>query len=157
MAIEPSDANVNGGSSKVEITCEFSDLPSTLTLDAGAETTLADEYLLSSTGKLKIQKVFDCRVKKPVAEVFVLAEHPTADGVSNLLELKEKDLQELVRERSLDIGLKGNPSMRRAIWAAADELALAEVPISVSKGKEDSKRIWDQLGSYATDFCPVSK
>ncbi|SFH44364.1 AAA ATPase domain-containing protein [Nitrosospira sp. Nsp14] len=153
VAIEPSDANVNGGSSRVEITCEFSDLPSTLTLDAGAETTLADEYLLSSTGKLKIQKVFDCSVKKPVAEVFVLAEHPTADGVSNLLELKEKDLQKLVRERSLDVGLKGNPSMRRAIWAAADELALAEVPISVSKGKEDSKRIWDQLGSYLPIFA----
>jgi len=153
VVIEPSDANVNGGSTRIEITCEFSDLPPTLTLDAGAETTLADEYLLSPTGTLKIQKVFDCNLKKPVAEVFVLAKHPTANGISSLLELKEKDLQKIVRDKNLEVGLKGNPSMRRAIWAAADELALAEVSIPVSKGKEDSKRIWDQLESYLPIFA----
>ena len=153
VALEPRDANVNGGISRVEIMCEFSDLPSTLTLDAGAETTLADEYLLSSTGTLKIQKVFDCSLKKPVAEVFVLAKHPTADGVANLLELKEKELQKIVKDRKLEVRLKGNPGMRKEIWAAVDDLALAEVPIPVSKGKEDSKRIWDQLESYLPIFA----
>ena len=153
VAIESSDATVNGGSSRVEITCEFSDLPSTLTVDAGAETTLADEYLLSSTGTLKIQKAFDCSLKKPVVEVLVLAIHPTANGVSNLLELKEKELQKIVKERNLEVKLKGNPGMRKAIWAASDELALREVSIPVSKGKEDSKRIWDQLESYLPIFA----
>jgi energy-coupling factor transporter ATP-binding protein EcfA2 len=153
VCIDPNDASVNGYGSSVEITCEFSDLPSTLTLDAGAETTLADEYLLSSTGTLKIRKTFDCSPKKPSAEVFVLAMHPIADGISNLLELKEKELQKIIREKKLDVGLKGNPGMRKAIWASAVELDLAEVPIPVSKGKEDSKRIWDQLESYLPIFA----
>lgn len=147
VVIEPQDANVYSGLSKVEITCEFSDLPSKLTLDAGAETSLAEEHLLTVNDTLKIRKVFDCGLKKPTAEVFVIANHPTAEGVSNLLELKEKDLQAIIKERKIAGPLKGNPAMRRAIWAAG-ELGLAEAMIPASKAKEDGKRIWEQLESH---------
>jgi len=132
----------------VTITCEFSDLPEKLTLDAGADTTLAAEYLLSAAGRLKIQKIFDCSKKTPGSEVFILANHPTATGVADLLDLKERDLQKLIKEQKLDIALKGNPGMRQALWAAAGELGLREVALPVSKPKEDSKRIWDQLENY---------
>src|SRR5690606_4032965 len=46
VSIEQSDANVHSGADKVEITCEFTDFPDSLTLDAGAETSLAAEFLL---------------------------------------------------------------------------------------------------------------
>jgi len=91
VKIEQGDANVYSGDPKVSITCEFSDLPTTLSLDAGAKTTLADEYLLTSEGTLKILKVYDCKAKTPSVEVFLIAHHPTAEGVSGLLELKEKE------------------------------------------------------------------
>src|SRR5690606_22808729 len=99
------------------IICEFSDLPPVLTLDAGAETTLADEYLLAADGRLKIKKTFDCASKRPSADVFVVANHPTLAGFDNLLELKEKELQKKVKDLELEVALKGNPRMRHAIWA----------------------------------------
>ena len=153
VIIEQGDANIHSIDTKVEITCEFSALPQKLTLDAGAETNLTDEYLLSSAGTLKIRKVFDCGLKKPSCEIFILANHPAATGVNNLLELKEKELQGLVKEKKLDVPLKGNPGMRRAVWAAAGDLELADVAISVSKAKEDNKRIWDQIESHLPIFA----
>src|SRR5690606_23323212 len=56
VSMEQGDANVHNTDKICSITCEFSDLPPTLTLDAGAETTLADEYLLATDGRLKIRK-----------------------------------------------------------------------------------------------------
>lgn len=154
VKIEQGDANVyNAEETKVSITCEFSDLPPTLSLDAGADTTLADEYLLTATGTLKIRKVFDCKPKTPSVEVFVLANHPTASGVDNLLELKEKDLQTQVKEKALDVALKGNPGMRKALWQAESDLKLAEVPLQLTKSKEDGKRIWEQLEGHLPLFA----
>lgn len=98
IKIEQGDANIYSGDTQVAITCEFSDLPSKLSLDAGAETSLAAEYLLSAKGTLKIQKLFDCSKKAPSAEVFILANHPTASGVADLLDLKERDLQKLIQD-----------------------------------------------------------
>lgn len=148
VKIEPGDANIYSGDPFVSITCEFCDLPAVLSVDAGAETSLASEYLLSVGGTLKIRKIFDCSKKAAPSEVYIVANHPTAEGVADLLELKEKDLQKLVKDRGLDVGLKGNPGMRQALWAAADDLALKEIAIAVTKPKEDSKRIWDQLSNY---------
>lgn len=148
LKIEQGDANIYSGNQKVSISCEFSDIPSKLTLDAGADTTLAEEYLLTETGTLKIQKVYDCSKKNPSVEAFVIAHHPTVKGVDNLLELKEKELQKLVKERGLTCPLKGNPGMRKAIWESEKELNLAEVSVPVTKPKEDSKRIWEQIEAH---------
>lgn len=153
VAMEQDDANILSEQKRVEITCEFSNLPKTLSLDAGAETTLEAEYLLSAIRTLKIRKVFDCGLKKPSVEVFVIAYHPTAQGVNNLLELKEKELQAIVKEKKLDVPLKGNPGMRRAIWAATLELAHADVAIPASKAKEDGKRIWEQIETHLPIFA----
>jgi putative ATP-dependent endonuclease of the OLD family len=153
VAMEQGDANILSEQKKVEITCEFSNLPKKLSLDAGAETTLEAEYLLSAIQTLKIRKVFDCSLKKPSVEVFVIAYHPTAQGVSNLLELKEKELQAIVKEKKLDVSLKGNPGMRCAIWAATEELGCADVAIPASKAKEDSKRIWEQIETHLPIFA----
>lgn len=153
VKIELGDANVYSEDTKVSITCEFSDLPPTLTLDAGAATTLAAEYLLTATETLKIRKIFECKSSKPAEEVSLLAYHPTAPEVANLLELKEKDLQAIVKKKGLDAALKGNPGMRQAIWASEANLQLAEVVLPLSKGKEDGKRIWDQLQGYLPLFA----
>lgn len=153
VSIEQGDANIRSGCTKVEVTCEFTDFPAALTLDAGAETSLAEEFLLTDAGSLKIRKVFDCGSKKPSVEVFVVANHPTAAGFNNLLDLKERDLQARVKEMGLDVALKGNPGMRKAIWAAAGDLGLTETAIPVSKAKDDTKRIWEQIEGYLPLFA----
>lgn len=43
--------------------------------------------------------------------------------------------------------------MRSAIWRNAAELALKEVEIQVTKPKEDSKRIWEQVDKYLPLFA----
>lgn len=153
VKIETGDANIFSADPKVCITCEFEDLPISLTLDAGAETSLAEEHLLSAAGTLKIQKVYDCKGVKPSVEINLLANHPTAEGVSGLLELKEKELQALIKAKGLDAQLKGNPGMRKALWAAEANLKLAEIALPVAKAKEDSKRIWEQLDSHLPMFA----
>lgn len=153
VKITSDDANIYSENKEVIITCEFTNLPNILTLDSGAPTTLCDEYLLTSTGTLKIQKVYACNKATPTVEVFIIAEHPTTVGVENLLELKEKELQQIIKEKELDSSLKGNPVMRKAIWGSYEDLGIKEVAIPVSKPKEDSKRIWEQIDAYLPFFA----
>jgi putative ATP-dependent endonuclease of OLD family len=99
-------------------------------------------------------------ISSPSADVFIVARHPTADGVAGLLELKEKELQKIVKDKGLTAQLKGNPGMRKAIWEAEADLRLADdVGIPVSKPKEDSKRISEQIDilavpSYRVEIVP---
>lgn len=153
VKIDSSDCNVFGAGAPVKITAEFTDLPGEITLDSGAPTSLADEFLLTVNGNLVIQRVYDCSKKTPSADTFILANHPTAKGVDNLLELKEKELQALVKEQGLDVKLKGNPGMRKALWEAAGGLSLNTVAIPVSKPKEDSKQIWEQVELHLPMFA----
>ena len=127
VKMEPGDVSVYGDDKKVSITCEFPDLPEVLTLDAGAETNLAAEYLLTADGKLKIRKDFDCKGSKPSEEISIIANHPNVAGVGSLLDLKEKELQAIVAKRGLEVPKKGNPVMRAAIWASEPSLLLTEV------------------------------
>lgn len=153
VTIDQSDANIHSSDKKVEITCEFSDLPDALSLDAGAVTSLKEEYLVTSHNTLKIRKTYDCGNKKPTVEIFVIADHPSESGFENLLELKEKDLQTKIRALNLSTPLKGNPSMRKAIWATATNLQLKETAIPISKAKEDAKRIWEQIERHLPMFA----
>lgn len=154
VKIEQGDPNIyDNEDKKVSITCEFSELPASLSLDAGATTTLADEYLLTAEKTLKIQKVFDCKGRTPSVEVFLIAQHPTTGGVDALLELKEKELQQRIKTKSLDVPLKGNPGMRKALWNAETDLKLAEVALPLTRAKEDGKHIWEQLESHLPMFA----
>tara|TARA_R110001592_G_scaffold347361_1_gene640843 strand:- start:2004 stop:3827 length:1824 start_codon:yes stop_codon:yes gene_type:complete len=147
------DCNISSGSSTVFITCEFTNLPEKIILDSGYETSLKDEYLLTEQSTLKIKKVYDCSKKSPSCEVYIIANHPTASNINNLLELKEKDLQQIIKSEGIDCALKGNPLMRKSIWNNSEDLILNEIEIQVTKPKEDSKRIWEQLDKYLPLFA----
>lgn len=147
------DCNISSESSTVFITCEFTNLPEKIILDSGYETSLKDEYLLTEQSTLKIKKVYDCSKKSPSCEVYIIANHPTASNINNLLELKEKDLQNIIKIEGIDCALKGNPLMRKSIWNNYEDLMLNEIEIQVTKPKEDSKRIWEQLDKYLPLFA----
>lgn len=153
VKIEGSDASVGSGNQRVSILCEFSEFPEIITLDAGAVTTLAGEYLLAENGNLQIEKVFDCSKAKPSEQVFLVCNHPSAEGFSDLLNLKEKELQARVKQLGLDVALKGNPSMRQAIWASAESLECKLQHLELGRSKEDGKAVWDRLNSYLPMFA----
>ncbi|MDH6343745.1 putative ATP-dependent endonuclease of OLD family [Parabacteroides sp. PFB2-12] len=153
VKIEPNDASISSSLKQVTITCDFIDIPPVVTLDSGSETSLSNEYLLYSDNLLRVKKVFDCGKSKPSSEVYIVANHPTAKGYDNLLELKEKDLQKIIKDNALDVTLKGNPKMRAAIWNACSDLNFSIVEIPVNKTKEDAKAIWDKIDSYLPIFA----
>lgn len=153
VKIDGADASVGTGNSKVSILCEFKDFPENITLDSGAETSLADEYLLSENGNLQIEKVFDCSKSKPSEQVFVVCNHPSAKGFDDLLSQKESDLQAKVKELKLDVALKGNPTMRKAIWRSAADLDIKPRRLELGKSKEDGRKVWDKLDGYLPMFA----
>ncbi len=153
VKIDSSDANIHSTLKTVEITCEFTEYPSEISIDTSSPTNLKDEYLLSTDDTLVIKKSFDCSKKTPSVEIFIIANHPTDKEVSNLLELKEKELQAIIKSKSLDSKLKGNPTMRKAIWKSISDLKLQTIEIPVSKPKEDTKRIWEQIDGYLPIFA----
>lgn len=148
VKIAPEDLNNHAENGKVSITCEFTSLPDKLILDSGAETNLEEEHLTISPDILRIEKEYDCSRSKTSEEILIVANHPTAEGMNNLLGLKEKDLQKMVKDLGLEVALKGNPEMRKAIWNSCEDLRCQPVAISVTKDKGDAARIWNSLAQY---------
>lgn len=143
VKIDQGDANVYSDR-KVIIQCDFCDLPKGgIVLDSGELTDLKEEFLTIEEDVLRIRKVYDCNKKTITPQIFIIANHPTVKGANDLLKLKEKNLQDIVKERKLDCGLKGNPTMRKAIWDSyGDHLEIKTVPIDVTKSSGDDKSIW---------------
>ena len=70
------DAHVEGRGQPTRISCQFDELPLEVVIDAKAPTTLADEYLLGSTGVLEIVKQYDLSATRITAKVHARAQHP---------------------------------------------------------------------------------
>jgi putative ATP-dependent endonuclease of OLD family len=152
VKIDPSDCHVSDAAGSVEITCAFGDLPGDLVLDAQAQTSLAREYLLDADGLLRVKKTFRCTTAKPKEEVFVVANHPSAAGYSDLLEQNNAGLKKRLTDLKISadgVQQNSNPSIRRRIWESCGDLQLTvrDVPVS----KEDSKKIWERL----SELMPV--
>lgn len=148
--LDRNDASVDGDPKKLEITCEFSDLPLELVIDATHSTSLQDEYLVNKLGRLQITKVYDASLVRPrERETFLTANHPTVTGAHDLLSLKNQDL----KKRAADLGVLDNvdnqsinASLRSAIRGHFEDLALSEARVTVSELEKGSgKEIWHQL------------
>lgn len=147
LKLDEDDANIDGDKKDVRITCEFSELPSQIIIDASNKTKLTDEYLLNEVRNLEIIKIYDGSLKKPKQTgIFAKANHPSSTGIEDLLSLKKADLRKRAHDLKIDIsGLdkRVNAPIRRAIWNNASDLGLRlqEIPLDA----EDAKKIWDQL------------
>ena len=118
VKIDSGDLSVSAEDNFIGITCEFNDLPASLILDAQAETSLANEYLLTESGNLNICKIFTTTTIRPKEEVFVSAYHPTSPQYSDLLELTNANLKKRLNDLSVNdptVQLNNNPSIRSAI------------------------------------------
>jgi predicted ATP-dependent endonuclease of OLD family len=132
------------GEDSIEIEVEFNELPSTLVLDATNETSLKAEYLLTTTGTLRVLKRYQNGGKE---RIFVKASHPSNSGCSDLLLKKNAELRKIVDDAGYECADKTkNAELRRAIWTNQGALELTETEIEIAK--IDAKGIWDQLKAH---------
>lgn len=149
------DINKNCDKKDVQITCEFSELPSDIILDANNTTSLLNEYLLNEKGNLEIQKIYNGSLKTPnLRGSFARANHPNAKNFNDLLTLKNNDLKERAKDLNVDISQidnRVNAEVRKKIWDSADsklDVQLQEIPLD----SEDAKKIWEQLKKELPTF-----
>jgi putative ATP-dependent endonuclease of the OLD family len=144
------DANVNSEEKKVVIGCVFTDLPKKIVLDTLSQTTLEEEYLLNEDGDLEIHKVFDCTLKTPRENVFVVANHPTRDEVKDLLELSNSELKTRAKDMGIDlseIDQRSNSALRFAIRNNIGELNIQKTKVQLNK------HIWDSIAKVLPHFA----
>jgi len=124
---------------------EFVDLPDNIVIDTQNTTTLADEYLLTSTGTLKILKEYPNAGK---VKISIVANHPTNEHCKDLLLKKIKDLKDILRAEDIECEDKTRSAViRKAIWEHfSDSLELQEIQIDTSK--EEAKNIYVGLDAY---------
>ena len=145
VKIDPTDVNIHSeGNKVVTITCDFTNLPESLVLDADAETNLAAEYLTIADDILRVRKQFDCSKAKPTENVSIIANHPNLPDMESLLTMKETELKKIIRDNAIDSPLNGNPIMRKNIWNHFNAQNLLEEQ-DLSVALAGTKDIWGQL------------
>ena len=119
-------------------------------IDDASPTKLAAEYLLNEQGRLEIHKTYSGQLQKPkCTSVLAFANHPTAQNVGDLLQLKNADLR--TRATNLGSNLDGvnqnvNAQLRTRIREHVGNLNLTLHNVSLSDA--NGKRIWDGLKKY---------
>lgn len=131
---------------EIIISACFSDLPSTVRLDATNETSLESEFLCNDDGELEIIKKYKSAGKE---KVFIKAKHPSNIKCNDLLSMKNNELKKIIDSEKITCENKSiNSIMRKAIWNNfKDDLQLSITEIDVTKG-DDVKSIWGNLKDY---------
>lgn len=145
------------GEGQFEIACEFDELPESLVLDVNIETTLQEELLLNSDGYFEVVKTFKATTSGKPDKTFIRCQHPSDEGLDNLLGLKIADLKKLGKERAVEDAVADKrvaSQWRQAIRMAAQPLNLSEALLDVDKGlSTEGKSVWgkiqDQLPTFA--------
>lgn len=151
VVCEKEDLSINHsqGDDLIEITCVFSPILESISVDASSETTLKKEFLLNTDGLLEIKKVFKASTAKPKPSTFIVCNHPSDENFNDLLTLKIKDLKQRAKDLNIDeskYDARSSVSLRQAIWKANEKLNLVTTDVPVDK--EDSKKIYSKLETY---------
>lgn len=145
--IDSGDGSKRGDASRVRITCEFDQLPTSIVLDDQFETSLESENLLSANGRLRLTKVFDCTKSAPKGTTYVnAASHWVNDKGESLLLLSINDLKALAKTLGVELEKGEAPikaKIRGALIDRSDAFQLREVDIPIGKGEMET--IWKQV------------
>lgn len=140
---------------EMRITCEFDQLPDKLIVDTDFPTTLSAEHLVSSAQTLVLRKTYNGTLGTPsVIAIEAIAEHPTADGVQDLLSLKKADLAKRAADQGANlegVDKRVNAQVRGAIWASCGNLQKAKVAVPLDS--EGGKQVWAALQPYLPTFA----
>jgi predicted ATP-dependent endonuclease of OLD family len=149
------DASKTGEARDLTIICEFDRLPGAIIIDNTNPTSLQDEYLLNADGRLEIHKNYSGQLQTPkCASISAFALHPTANGVDDLLQLKNSDLKKKAREMHLNVegvDQRLNAPLRRLIRDATQGLVVR--PTMVPLNENNGKNVWESLKPYLPAFA----
>ncbi len=152
---DKNDASKTGDGKNLTIICEFTDLPSSVVLDEDFQTTFQTEYLLNTEGRLEIQKTYSGHIATPkCTSIAAFASHPTADSVSDLLQLKNPELKKRAKDLKVDltdVDQKVNSQLRQCIRDFVGDLKLQ--PVLVPLNDENAKKAWDGIKAYIPVFA----
>lgn len=152
---DKNDATKNGDGKDLTIICEFTNLPSQAVIDDNVPTTFQAEYLLNAQGFLEIHKTYSGHTATPKCmNIAAYAVHPTADGVNDLMQLKNPELKK--RAKDLNVGLNGvdqkvNAQLRQRIRDSVGDLKLQ--PVMVLLNDENARKAWDGIKVYVPVFA----
>jgi len=148
------DACKDGNPKDLAIIAVFADLPSAIILDQDTETTFQDELLLNSNGHLEVHKIFNGGLDKPkLSALNLVANHPAADSVKDLVILNNVDLKKRADEIGADttqIDKKVNSQVRAAIRAATPELHIRTRDVSLLEG--NGINFWKGIQGHLPGF-----
>jgi putative ATP-dependent endonuclease of the OLD family len=101
---DKNDASKNCDAKDLTIICEFTDLPTSAVIDEDFATKFQAEYLLNAEARLEIHKTYSGHTATPkCTNIAAFAIHPTADGASDLLQLKNPELKKRAKELKVDL------------------------------------------------------
>lgn len=153
--IDKDDAAKLGDPTKVMISCEFEEFPTSIVLDTDHATTLQSEGLLNEHGRLELRKTYDCtktKIADPIVEAIGLM--PDHEMVRDLLGLKIAPLKKRLKDLKLSedgINLTISSEIRARIrdHFAGQTPARVAVPLDSEYGKD----VWAQLESHLPSFA----
>lgn len=149
------DASKAGDAKDLTIICEFSGLPSEIIIDDANPTSFAGELLLNADGLLEIQKTYSGHLQTPkCTNISISALHPTADGVKDLLQLKNNELKKRAAAMAVDLGdidQRSNAPIRRKIRESVTDLAVE--PSLIVLMENNGKNIWESLKTSLPAFA----
>ena len=149
------DASKGGDGKNLTISCEFADLPSNVILDEDFSTTFQKEHLVNMEGRLEIIKTYSGHTATPkCTSIAANAFHPTANGVSDLLQLKNSELKKRAKDLKVDltgVDQKVNAQLRQSIRDFVGDLNLQ--PVLVPLNDENAKKAWSGIKAYIPVFA----
>lgn len=155
VAPDKHDASKDGDAKDLTIICEFTDLPASAIIDEDFPTSFEAEYLLNAKGRLEIHKTYSGHTATPkCASINAFAIHPTAKGVSDLMQLKNADLKKRVQELKADlkgVDQKVNAQLRQRIRETVGDLNCK--PVFVPLNDANAKSAWDGIKAYLPVFA----
>lgn len=134
----------------VAIGCIFSEVDAPIILDATSITSLKEEYLLNSEGKLEIYKIF---VKgKGNGSVQAKCIAPSVKGAKSLLTKKNDELKTIAESIGVnEADKRSNVSLRKEIYKEIGDLKLKEafIKLNAEEGKVICEKIYEKLPHFA--------
>ena len=152
---DKNDATKTGNGKDLTIICEFTNLPSQVVIDDNVPTAFEAEYLLNARGFLEIHKSYSGHTATPkCTSIAAYAVHPSADGVGDLMQLKNSELKKRAKDLNVDLSgvdQKVNAQLRQRIRDSVGHLN--HQPVMVPLNEENARKAWDGIKSYLPVFA----
>ncbi|MBS0289754.1 MAG: ATP-binding protein [Proteobacteria bacterium] len=144
--INKNDAAKNGDHEDVAIIGVFNELPDEVIIDTSETTSLQNEYLLNENNQLEIHKIFNCTSEKPKLSLKIIATHPMAENVKDLIMLGNSDLKKRAKEIGAEVSKidkKNNVQLRSVIREKVNKLDMQKRSVLLMEG--NGKKVWNGI------------